>query len=80
MVRIPLPNRLKSSGGKAGSNGGSQNGSRNSSPMRGLSDAKHIVLRTTVIKVNGLAPLEYPVMLTSLIGKELGGERQEWLQ
>lgn len=59
MVRIALPSRLKSSGGKAASNGGSQNGSRNSSPMRGLNDAKHLVLRTTVLKVSGLISWEY---------------------
>lgn len=66
MVRIALPSRLKNSGGKVGSNGGSQNGSRNSSPMRGLNDAKHIVLRTTVMKVCGLIPLESLAILMSL--------------
>lgn len=75
MVRIALPSRLKSTSGKVGSNGGSQNGSRNSSPMRGLNDAKHIVLRTTVIKVSGLIPLDYLVILMRFIGKELGSER-----
>lgn len=75
MVRIALPSRLKSSSGKVGSNGGSRNGSRNSSPMRGVSDAKTIVLRTTVIKVSGPTPLDSPVILIKLIGEELGSKR-----
>ena len=75
MVRIALPSRLKNSGGKVGSNGGSQNESRNSSPMRGLNDAKHIVLRTTVMKVSGRYPLDNMVILMSFVGKELGSER-----
>ena len=51
MVRIPLPNRLKSSNGKIGINGESQSGSRSSSPMRASADGKALVLKTTVLRV-----------------------------
>ncbi|MCJ1419287.1 phosphatidylserine decarboxylase [Xylographa parallela] len=53
MVRIGLPNRLKSSYGANGANSVSQPGSRSASPMRQAGQC--LVLRTTVLKGRNLA-------------------------
>ena len=63
MVRISLPSRLKS---KTGSTDG-QNGSGTSSPLRGLGDVKPLVLKTTVIRVSGLAPLASQLVLMKIV-------------
>lgn len=50
MVRLGLPNRLKSNNGRSAEN--SQPGSRGTSPMRTPpAEAKGLILRTKVLKV-----------------------------
>lgn len=56
MVRIGLPSRLKGHSSKNGTNGNSPDLSRSSSPMRSTADAKNLVLKTTVLRVNRQHP------------------------